>query len=459
MKNKLIGKLLLLIGDLIVLYLCLWLTLIFRYKSLPTYTDWRTDIGPFTGMFVLWIISFFIANLYDNFWGTAAVFITRIVRVLFINLITSIVYFYFLTNWFVLLKPQTILFLYTLLFFPLFLSWRYIYTFVLTSDRFSTNLGIIVTGDQHSLIEDILKGGHSLGYRVVLLLGFSEKDFSPTQNIPKEILFQPDKLPEILNKYKVNSLVTNLNSLRHPDLMKAFMSCLSFKIGFIDFSHFYETHTGKVPLTTIDQIWFLQNFSEDQKKFYEFLKRVVDIVVGYLIGVITSPLMFIIVVVIKLEGKGPALFSQERVGKDGKNYRLFKFRTMKLNAEINGPQWAKERDTRITRFGRILRKVRLDELPQIYNILRGEMSLVGPRPERPEFVEHLQKDIPFYKERLLVKPGLTGWAQINFPYGASKEDTFEKLQYDIYYIKHRSLYLDLSILLKTIRILLGAKGR
>src|SRR5208283_729806 len=140
------------------------------------------------------------------------------------------------------------------------------------------------------------------------------------------------------------------------------------------------------------------------------------------------------------------------------NYRLFKFRTMKPDAEINGPQWAQERDPRITRIGRILRKMRLDELPQIYNVLHGEMSLVGPRPERPEFVEHLQKDIPFYRERLLIKPGLTGWAQINFPYGASKEDTFEKLQYDIYYIKHRSIPLDLSILLKTVRILLGAAG-
>ncbi len=379
MKNKFVGKLLLLLGDLIVLYLCLWLTLIFRYNSFPTYPDWRTDIGPFTGMFVLWIISFFIANLYDDFWGTPEVFITRIVRVLFINLIASIVYFYFLSNWFVLLKPQTILFLFTLLFFPLFLGWRNIYTIVLTSDRFSTNLGIIVTRDQNPLIEDILKSGHSLGYRVVLLLGFSEKDFSPTQNIPKEIITQPEKLPEILNKYKVNSLVTNLSSLRYPDLIKAFISCLSLKIGFIDFSHFYEAHTGKVPLTAIDHIWFLQNFSEDQKKLYEVFKRSMDIIVGIFIGIITLPIMFVIMIVIKLESKGPVLFSQERVGKDGQNYRLFKFRTMKPDAEIDGPQWAQERDPRITRIGRILRKVRLDELPQIYNVLRGEMSLVGPR--------------------------------------------------------------------------------
>jgi lipopolysaccharide/colanic/teichoic acid biosynthesis glycosyltransferase len=175
--------------------------------------------------------------------------------------------------------------------------------------------------------------------------------------------------------------------------------------------------------------------------------------------IISIPFLPILYAVVKLNSHGPFLFIQQRTGRHGKKFMAIKIRTMHKNAETNGPQWAQKNDPRVTRSGRLMRKIRVDEIPQLINVLRGEMSFIGPRPERPEFIEKLENKIPYYKERLLVKPGLTGWAQINFPYGASEEDALEKLQYDLYYIKNRSFVLDISILLKTVKTVLGGRGQ
>ena len=176
-------------------------------------------------------------------------------------------------------------------------------------------------------------------------------------------------------------------------------------------------------------------------------------------ALISLPFVPLIYLLVKLNTPGPFIFKQIRVGKNSKNFLAMKIRTMHKNAEINGPQWATKNDLRVTRSGKILRKTRIDEIPQLFNILRGEMSFIGPRPERPEFVKNLNAKIPFYNERHLVKPGLTGWAQINFPYGASEADALEKLQYDLYYIKNRSIMLDIAILLKTIKTVLTGAGQ
>ncbi|MDP1709703.1 MAG: sugar transferase [Candidatus Komeilibacteria bacterium] len=186
----------------------------------------------------------------------------------------------------------------------------------------------------------------------------------------------------------------------------------------------------------------------------------IDILVGLLVGVLAVLFIPPISVLILATAGRPVFFTQIRLGKNGRPFRAIKFRTMIKNAEKNGPQWAIKNDTRITRLGRLLRLTRLDEIPQLFNIIRGEMSFVGPRPERPEFVEDLEKIIPFYRERLLVKPGLTGWDQISGEYhSASREDSLKKLQYDLYYIKNRSLILDLAIILRTVKTVLSAGGR
>jgi sugar transferase (PEP-CTERM system associated) len=188
------------------------------------------------------------------------------------------------------------------------------------------------------------------------------------------------------------------------------------------------------------------------------LKRYMDIMASLLGLILFSPVGLLVSIAIKIDAPGPIFYRQERVGEDGKIFKLLKFRSMQVDAEKNGPIWAKADDERITRVGRVIRKIRLDEIPQMINVLKGEMSFVGPRPERPFFVGQLKNEIPFYSYRHSVKPGITGWAQIRYRYGASKEDALEKLKYDIYYIKHMSPLLDLMIISKTIKIVLLGKG-
>ncbi len=221
----------------------------------------------------------------------------------------------------------------------------------------------------------------------------------------------------------------------------------------------YEQITGKIAVENLRPSWLI--FSEGFRKSWWIvsLKRAFGIFLSLLGLIVAFPVMIIIAILIKMESKGPVFFQQERVGENGRFFRLLKFRSMREDAEaLTGPVWASANDDRITRVGRFLRKVRLDELPQFFNVLKGDMSFVGPRPERPHFVEQLSERIPYYSQRHTVKPGITGWAQINFHYGTSMEDTLEKLQYDLFYIKNMSISLDLSILFQTIKIVLSGRG-
>jgi len=213
-------------------------------------------------------------------------------------------------------------------------------------------------------------------------------------------------------------------------------------------------------LGAINQEWFLEKLTEGTKRPYEFVKRLFDIIFSVIFGVISLVIFPIIALAIKINSRGPLLYRQKRVGQYGKEFEIIKFRTMNEDAEKeSGAVWAKEDDPRVTVLGKFLRKTRIDELPQLWNILKGEMSLIGPRAERPEFDEKLKKKIPFYEERYLIRPGLSGWAQIQYRYGASVKDAHEKLQYDLFYIKNRSLALDLSIALKTTNIVFRQAGR
>ena len=187
-------------------------------------------------------------------------------------------------------------------------------------------------------------------------------------------------------------------------------------------------------------------------------KRLFDITASLLLLALTAPVIVVFALLVKLDSKGPAFFRQVRVGLYGQDFAVIKLRSMRTDAEVNGAQWAVENDPRVTRLGRFIRKVRIDELPQTWSVLKGEMSFVGPRPERPEFVSDLEQQLPFYAERHMVKPGITGWAQINYPYGASIEDSRHKLEYDLYYAKNYTPFLDLLILLQTLRVVLWHEG-
>ncbi len=222
---------------------------------------------------------------------------------------------------------------------------------------------------------------------------------------------------------------------------------------------FQEHHLGRIELDAVDSNWLLFADGFQNGSVSRAAKRVIDIVVGLLLTVVTLPLMLVTAAAIRLDSRGPIFYRQERTGLHGETFTLFKFRSMTADAEVAGePQWAQKRDPRITRVGAFMRSSRIDELPQLFNVLRGEMSMIGPRPERPMFVDALAKVIPFYNHRGYVKPGLTGWAQVNYPYGASVEDAREKLAYDLYYVKNRGILLDMIILLATVRVILFREG-
>jgi sugar transferase (PEP-CTERM system associated) len=241
---------------------------------------------------------------------------------------------------------------------------------------------------------------------------------------------------------------------------KALLECRLRGVRVEDWPTFYEKATGKILVTAVRPSWLIFSDGFVKTPRTEIIKRLFDIAMSLVGLVLALPLMALAAVVIKLESAGPVFYRQPRLGQNGCVFILNKFRSMRADAEReSGPVWSTRRDPRITRVGSILRRTRLDELPQLFNVLVGHMSFIGPRPERPEFVAELQKQIPYYMERLAVKPGITGWAQVRYEYGSSVEDAVEKLQYDLYYIKNLSLFLDLLIVLNTVQVVLFARGR
>lgn len=224
---------------------------------------------------------------------------------------------------------------------------------------------------------------------------------------------------------------------------------------------FYESLLGKIPIHLIEPEWFLftEGFQLNARGINTKLKRLSDILLALLFLLFSSPLILLALILIRLESPGSPLYKQTRVGQKGQPFTIWKIRSMRTDAEAGGAQWAMKSDPRVTRVGKFIRLTRIDELPQLYNILVGDMSFIGPRPERPEFTKELSQKISFYDFRHIVKPGLSGWAQINYPYGASEEDAIQKLQYELYYIKNFSFLLDIKIVLKTFSVVLFAKGR
>ncbi len=244
------------------------------------------------------------------------------------------------------------------------------------------------------------------------------------------------------------------------ELAAALVECRLRGVEVEDAATFYERLHGKVWLEAVHPEWLIYSEGFRASSRYMALKRSMDVIFALLLIIAAVPMLALIALAIRLESPGPVLFKQERVGLHGRSFVLYKFRSMRQDAERGtGPVWAGEQDERTTRLGRVLRKFRLDEIPQAYNVLRGEMSLVGPRPERPYFVDLLREHIPYYDLRHCVKPGITGWTQVNYPYGASIEDSYQKMQYDLYYIKNISLGLDLTILLKTVKVVIFGWGR
>ncbi len=457
MSDLKLKKLILLAGDIVLLYASLWFTLILRNQELPSADLLNQHLMPFTLLFAVWLIIFYMNGLYDLAASKNDVeFYNRILRNLLLGFALAVAYFYLLTDRLFDIKPRAIYLIFAGFFGVFFSFWRYGFnSFVQSPLRLKNILVIGMKDEARELIQEIIKKPQ-LGYRITAIVHGGGADY----DFPGVVMYDGTaNLKNLLKLHNISTVVTSLNPHSNPELVQNLFESLSLKLQFYDLPTFYEKLTGKIPVTTIGHIWFLENLAEGDKMVYESLKRATDILFASFGLVLSLPLIPFLVLLIKMGGAGPIFFQQTRIGHLGKPFQAIKFRSMMVDAEENGPQWAQKNDTRVTRVGRFLRKARLDEIPQLINVLRGEMSFIGPRPERPEFVKNLQSLIPFYNERHLVKPGLTGWAQVNFPYGSSTGDALKKLQYDLFYIKNRSLPLDIGIILKTLNIILTAKGQ
>jgi len=441
-------KTILLLGDIVILYLSLWLTLLIRYGTNFDFQRWQQHFWPLTIIYLLWLIVFYIAGLYELTLARNNIsFYSTLSRGLAINAGLAIAFFYFIPYFGI--TPKTNLFLNLVILTLLFSGWRQIYNYLLKSSALLNNVLIIGKDDKNKeirQISQIIRNNPQLGYRII-------------KKIKTKEIQTPFDLLEMASQKNIKTIITAIDPHQDSKLVQSLYQCLPLKISFSDLPSFYEKILGKVPISSIGQVWFLENLTESQKNFYEATKRIFDMLGSFVFGSVGLIFYPLIALVIKLDSRGPVFFTQRRISQDGQIFKVLKFRSMIEEAEKNGAQWADQQDHRITRVGNFLRKTRLDELPQLWNIFIGQMSFIGPRPERIEFVQRLEKEIPYYQIRHIVKPGLTGWAQVNFHYGASVQDSIEKLQYELYYIKHRSLVLDLSIILRTIKIVLKGGGR
>jgi len=336
--------------------------------------------------------------------------------------------------------------------------WRLWVWWVNRNPRFAERILILGTDENAVMLAREVLSRKGSGYEVVGFVG-DEPGLIGKSLINPSVVGLFSELEEIVGRYKANRVVVAASDRRKRLPMAALMALkLCREVAIEESASFYERLTGKISTEMLRPSWLVFSSETSLQRIYTRTTRVLDLVLAITILIAVAPLMLVVTLAIKLDSVGPVLYTQERVGLNRRVFRIVKFRSMQTDAEKDGAVWASERDPRITAVGRVIRKTRIDELPQLINVILGEMSLIGPRPERPVFVEELEGQIPYYGQRHLVKPGLTGWAQVRYRYGSSVEDAREKLRYDLYYIKNQSPMLDALILFETARIVLFGRG-
>ncbi len=452
-------KVLLAIGDVAVLGLALLAVLSVRPElQFATQTAWTRVV--WVGLLATcWLSVGSLAGAYDL--RMAARLPSAAMRNAVAVLVADVVYLAipYLTPH--LLRSRLTLVLFLLLTAAFVATWRTLYATVLVQPSFRHPVLILGAGVQG---RQILQAMRSFGATEYLPVGFLDDDpakqGSDVDGV--RVLGARADLEHVLEHTGASEVVVALPASQEPGgvLFQTLVDCHERGITVTPMYRLFEALTGQVPIEHAGQnLYVVLPIDRSAQVLYETAKRIADVCLGSF-GMLAMGLIYPLVAAASwLEDRGPALYRQARVGHGGREFPLVKFRTMAIDAEAAGPRWAGVGDARVTRIGRVLRRLHLDELPQAVNVLRGEMSVVGPRPERPEFVHKLRDEIPFYRTRLSVRPGVTGWAQVNFGYGASVKDAMIKLRYDLYYIKHRSVMLDLTILIRTLGHVLRGGGR
>lgn len=446
--NEMKRKWIVFIGDVFCWYVALGVSAALRGADLESH------LLPFSILFVLWSALFYIGGLYR---AAALTFKTRFlsifVKIGVINVLLSAAFFYFFAAFGI--TPKTNLLLFTVLYGVFMIAWRFFAAWMFSRRQSAKQVVFIGLGIHALELSAYLRKYAAIGYTPVAVFQSEEAEETFCDGVP--VFRKMDRFNEVLREKAVTTVVVHESALEESprDLYRL----LGQGIEVVDAVSFWEEIREEIPIHVTSHSWFLRTLRDIQKTEHEMMKRAVDIVFSLSIAGVLCVIIPGVALAVRLSSRGPVFFRQVRVGRRGKTFTLYKFRTMYIDAEKNGAQWSTKNDPRVTPLGRILRHTHLDEVPQLWNILCGDVSLVGPRPERPEFVEKLEKEIPHYALRHLVKPGLTGWAQINYPYGASVEDSARKLAYDLYYVKHRTLILDMKILLRTVAHIFKGEGR
>ena len=432
--------------DIVFCISSLFLALFIKYNKCPTFQEYLIHLKIFIPVIISWILSMYIFYLYSiDVYLPAYNLLFRMFCCYLISAVIGISFFYVFSR---RLTPKLIFLIYNSLVLGLLFMWHLLCKKFFTNKYFKNKYIFIgYTPDVKSLLE-LTKIKY---YGNFIFEGIYDENSKyatiKTEQELEEYLFKRNiKTVVITSKYKLTPSLTNM-------LMDAMMN----KTVFYSLPDFYELITRKIPISSISDGWILNKISKAECIIYKSIKRAADIIFSILILFITSPIWLLSTFIIPLESKGPVIFKQKRLGLHSKEFILYKFRSMR--EENNTYKYTTENDSRITKFGNFMRKTRIDELPQLINILKGDMSLIGPRPERPEYAIELQKQIPFYNQRLIVRPGITGWDQVSGEYHSpSTEDTYKKLQNDLYYIKNISLSLDFSIAMKTIATMFMREG-
>jgi len=421
------------------------------FELIDKYGYWKAALATF-----FCLAGFYLFDLYDFVvMHDRRELVLRLIQALGLAWIALAMCFYFYPG---LMLGRSVSLIALPLALTLMVGWRVSIHWFLGHPDFGERILIVGSGDSAIEIAREVLSRPDAGYRIVGFVGNDAEQLGKSLINPR-VIGLTDHLTDVVKAANVDRIVVAMGERRGQfPTDKLLQLSLTGLVSIEEGAAFYERITGRVSLGMMRPSWLIFTGPGRKAKLASISRNVVHRLAALMGAFLSLPIVLVTAILIKLESRGPVFYKQERVGKNGRAFTLIKFRSMRVDAEADGPVWASKGDDRTTRVGRVIRKVRVDEIPQFWNILRGEMSFVGPRPERPHFVAQLAQEIPYYEQRHLIAPGLTGWAQIKYPYGASIADAREKLQYDLFYIKNYSLVFDALILFETVKIILFGRG-
>ena len=454
-------QLILLGGDFLCFIFGFWLSLMARYLRTPMWSDIEKHLVLFFFLFLLWIVINYINGLYDLGKFKHKETTRYFIEATLISFLVSIVFFYAISNPFI--APKTILILNVLFGYGLSFLWRVIYEKFIGQKSLTNNVIFVGYTPETQELIGIIQNNPEGGYKIAAMI--DPERVVKSSNFPFfDVYHSIQAIRPAVTNHRAHVVVIAPHLRQNTDVSRELYELLFWKVQISDQTTFYEIITGRIPPSTFSEAWFLENLTNSRQPIYEKLRAFFDFLAGISVGVICLLCLPFIALALKINSAGHVFYRQKRVGQGGREFFLYKFRSMYVlrddgSAEIDGAQFTTKDDKRVTAVGKFLRKTRLDELPQFINLLKRDITLIGPRPERPEIVQQAVEKLPYYSLRHMVRPGLTGWAVVRQNYTDNLEKTLQKLQYDLFYIKHRSVLMDISILLRTVNIVLRMMGQ